>query len=332
MNDFKKFAVIGGGAWGTALAQTLCQAGRETKIWCLECETSDAINQRRENVTYLPGVVLSPALRATCSFADIIDSDAYLMVAPAQHLRAVAKTLHDGFRPDTPVVICAKGIEQSSRKLMADVVREVLPLARIAVLSGPSFAADVARGLPTAVTLACVDHSLGEALADAIGTQTFRIYWSDDIAGVELGGALKNVLAIAAGIVEGRKLGASAHAAIVTRGFAELRRFAEAHGARPETLMGLSGFGDLVLTCGSPTSRNMSLGLALGEGRSLEEMLGARASVTEGVYTARVVRDISKSKGIDMPISCAVADILDAAISIDDAITCLMLRPQKAED
>jgi glycerol-3-phosphate dehydrogenase (NAD(P)+) len=329
---FKTFGVIGGGAWGTALAQTLSASGLETRLWCREAETVKSINNSHVNDIFLPGVPLHDALKATDNFADIVGADALLLVSPAQHVRTVIEMFRDGFRPDTPVIICAKGIEQATGKLMVEVVQEELPLARLAILSGPSFASDVARGLPTAVTLASLDKVLGEELAQTIGNKTFRIYWSNDMTGVELGGALKNVLAIAAGIVEGKALGASAHAALVTRGFAELRRFAEAYGAQTETLMGLSGLGDLILTCGSKTSRNMSLGVALGEGRSLPEVLGERSSVTEGVYTATAVCKLAKQRGIEMPITEAVAAILSGDVPVDAAIEALMHRPQKAED
>lgn len=330
--SFKSFGVIGGGAWGTALAQTLCASGLETLLWAREVETVRSINRNRVNDVFLPGVRLHDTLTATDSFSGIVAADALLLVAPAQHVRAVAEALSKNFRAGTPVIICAKGIEQSTGKLMVDVVQEYLPQARLAILSGPSFAADVARGLPTAVTLASSDKDLGQQLSDTIGNQMFRIYWTDDMTGVELGGALKNVLAIAAGIVEGKALGASAHAALVTRGFAELRRFAEAYRARTDTLMGLSGLGDLILTCGSKTSRNMSLGVALGQGRTLSDVLGERASVTEGVYTATAVCGLAKQRGIEMPITEAVAAILDGKVSVDAAIEGLMLRPQKAED
>jgi glycerol-3-phosphate dehydrogenase (NAD(P)+) len=235
-------------------------------------------------------------------------------------------------KPGTPVVMCSKGIEQSTGKLMGDVVAEVLPTVQFAVLSGPSFAADLARGLPAALTLACANETTGRGLAAALSSRQMRLYWSSDVIGAELGGALKNVMAIAAGIVDGRGLGASAHAAVVTRGFAEMRRLGETMGARPETLLGLSGLGDLVLTCGSPMSRNMSLGRGLGEGKSLASILGGRTAVTEGVYTAAAVVRLARDRGIEMPIAEAVHAIIEGRISVEDAITTLMLRPLKAED
>jgi glycerol-3-phosphate dehydrogenase (NAD(P)+) len=254
------------------------------------------------------------------------------MVAPAQHVRAVSEGLKSHLRSGQPIVLCAKGIEQRSGRLMGEVLAEVLPETTQAVLSGPSFAAEVARGLPAALTIACADEKLGRLLAERLSNPRFRLYWTSDLVGVELGGSLKNVLAIAAGIVDGQGLGANAHAALVTRGFAELRRFGEALGARPETLIGLSGFGDLILTCASTQSRNMSLGRALGQGQSLDDVLGSRTAVTEGVYTAAAVQRIATEKGIDMPICSAVSDILDGRVSVSDAIARLMQRPLKAED
>ena len=324
--------IIGGGAWGTALAQAMNRAGREVLLWAREPEVVTAINERHVNATFLPGVELDAKVRATGSLADAAACDAILMVAPAQHVRAVSQELKAHVRDEQPVVICSKGIEQKTGRLMGEVVGEVLPQATQAALSGPSFAADVVRGLPTALTIGGEDEKTGRLLAERFGSPTFRLYWTSDLVGVELGGAVKNVLAIAAGIVAGRGLGASAHAALVTRGFAELRRFCEALGAKPETLMGLSGLGDLILTCGSPQSRNMSFGRALGEGKSVSDALGGRVSVTEGVYTAGAVRKIAQDKGIDMPVATAVDDVVQGRLTVDDAIEQLMQRPQKAED
>ena len=324
--------VIGGGAWGTALAQTLRLAGREVLLWAREAETVDDINVRHVNRTFLPGIALDPELRATGALPDLAASDAVLMAAPAQHVRLVATALAPHARDGQPLVVCAKGLEQATGKLMGQVLSETLPGATLAVLSGPSFAADVARGLPAALTIACRDEGLGRVLAEQLGYRQFRLYWSSDVIGVELGGALKNVLAIAAGIVDGKGLGASAHAAIVTRGFAEMRRLGEALGARPETMMGLSGLGDLVLTSTSPQSRNMSLGRALGRGERLEDVLAPRVSVTEGVYTAAAVARRAQETRIGMPISAAVAAILEGRATVDAAIAELMQRPFKAED
>lgn len=323
--------VIGGGAWGTALAQTLRLAGRDVVLWARETEVVEDINTRHVNAAFLPGVPLDPGLRATPELAEIARTDAILMVAPAQHVRGVAEALRPNLKTGQPLVNCAKGIERATGKLMGQVLAETVPEALLAALSGPSFAADVARGLPTALTIACDREDVGRALAEALGYRHFRLYWSRDRLGVEIGGAVKNVLAIAAGIVAGKALGASAHAALVARGFAELRRFGAALGAEAETLMGLSGLGDLILTCGSPQSRNMSLGRALGEGRSLDEILGTRRAVTEGVWTAAAVIRIARAKGVEMPIAEAVHAIVEGHAEVDDAIAALLSRPFKSE-
>lgn len=324
--------IVGGGAWGTALAQSLHRSGREVLVWAREPEVVDSINAHHVNQRFLPGVALDPEIRATAALADVAACDAVLMVAPAQHVRDMSEQLEPHMRRGQTMVLCSKGIEQATGRLMGDVVAEVSPDVTWAVLSGPSFAADVARGLPTALTIACADDAIGATLAERLGNRRLRLYWTGDVIGVELGGALKNVLAIAAGIVEGRGLGASAHAALVTRGFAELRRFGEAMGARAETLTGLSGLGDLILTCGSPQSRNMSLGRALGQGQSVGQALSGRAAVTEGVYTAVAVHRIAAEKGIDMPICKAVCDVVSGKLTVATAIGQLMQRPLKAED
>lgn len=329
---FNSVSVIGGGAWGTALAQALAVGGQNVTLWAREADVVEDITTRRVNRAFLPGVELDAKIRATAQLADAAKADAVLNVSPAQFVRATAQSLARDMRPGTPLVMCAKGIEQATGKLMGDVVAEALPEAQFAVLSGPSFAADVARGLPAALTLACSNEIVGRGLAEALSSRQMRLYWSSDVVGAELGGALKNVMAIAAGIVAGRGLGASAHAAVVTRGFAEMRRLSEVMGARPETLLGLSGLGDLVLTCGSPQSRNMSLGRGLGEGKSLASLLGSRTAVTEGVYTAAAVVALARQKKIEMPIAEAVHAIIEERISVEDAITALMTRPLKAED
>jgi glycerol-3-phosphate dehydrogenase (NAD(P)+) len=328
---FQSIGVIGAGAWGTALAQTARLAGRDVLLWGREADVVDEINSRHVNTAFLPGVALDPDLKATTDLARLAASDVILMVAPAQHVRAVGSELARDLPADKPVVICAKGLEQATGKLMGTVLGEVLPQALLAALSGPSFAADVARGLPAALTLACVSEAIGQSLAQAIGYRHFRLYWSSDMTGVQLGGALKNVLAIAAGIVDGRQLGASAHAALVTRGFAEMQRFGAGLGAQPSTLMGLSGLGDLLLTCGSPQSRNMSLGRALGQGQSLQAVLGSRRSVAEGVFTAAAIIRVADQLGVEMPICEAVHAIVEGTTSVDDAISGLLARPFKAE-
>ena len=337
---YQKIGVVGAGAWGTALAQTLAKAGRDVMIWAHEQEVVDAIKSDQENQLYLPGVPLDPKIEATHELQDIVRSDALLMVVPAQFMRATASELARYLRPDTPVVICSKGIEQGSGKLLTQVMAEALPTAIPAALSGPSFAIEVAQGLPAAVTLSCEDRSMGEQLAQAIGYKHFRIYLSDDLLGVEVGGAIKNVLAIAAGIVEGKKLGKSAHAAVITRGFAELKRFALALGAKRETMEGLSGLGDLVLTCSSPTSRNMSFGQALGEGLDMKKFAASRNSVTEGMYTAVAVMRVAEEQGIDMPICEAVRNVIWGqdddnnfpAMTVDQAIEMPFIAPYEGRD
>lgn len=335
MREFEHIGVIGGGAWGTALAQVAARAGenkrRRVTLWARESEVVEAVNAHHENPAFLPGIALDPTIRATGAFEDLASADALLMVTPAQHMRAVCAGLAPILKPGTPVLLCAKGVEQGTHKLLTDVLAEALPDAIPAVLSGPSFAAEVARGLPTAVTLACADEELATALMAAIGIPTFRPYYSSDLIGAEVGGAVKNVLAIACGIVEGKKLGASARAALTTRGFAEMTRLGLALGARAETLAGLSGLGDLVLTCNSPQSRNMSLGLALGEGKSLAEILSARSAVTEGVHSATAVIALAATLGVEMPISEAIAAIVTGKMNVDEAITALLTRPFKSE-
>lgn len=327
---YQKVGVIGGGAWGTALAETACKAGRDVVLWAYEIETVEEINHEHTNHVYLPGVKLSPNLRASADIQDMADVDVALFVAPSQHLREVAQAFSPCMKPGTPGVVCTKGFEDTG-KTMTEVLSEVVPQATAAVLSGPSFASEVARDLPAAVTLACADEEVGQALTLALGHKTFRLYWTSDLRGAQVGGTVKNVLAIASGIVEGKKLGASAHAALTTRGFAELVRFGMAMGARFETLTGLSGLGDLILTCSSPQSRNMSLGQALGQGKTLAEILGARKSVSEGVHSAAAVVNIARNLNIEMPICAAVHSIVSGQASVDEAIDALLSRPLRPE-
>ncbi len=323
--------VVGAGAWGTALATVVTRAGRRAVVWAREPEVANSINESHENKLFLPGIKLAPAVTATNDFADLGAADALFLVCPAQATRAVASALAPHVKAGTPVVVCAKGIEQQSGALLSDVLVEALPLAQVSVLSGPSFAADVAHGLPTAVTLASASMEDARRLADALAIPSFRPYLSDDIIGAQVGGALKNVLAIACGIVEGKGFGASARAALTARAFAELQRFGVAQGARPETLGGLSGLGDLILTCNSTQSRNMSLGVALGQGCTMEEVLAGRNSVSEGVHTSGVVVEMSENLGIDLPISTGVHNIVSGAAGVDDTIEDLLTRPIRAE-
>ena len=328
---FKKFGVIGGGAWGTAIAQMLTREGQDVLIWCRETDVAEAINTAHENTVFLPGVPLKPALKATSELADLAGMDAVFAVAPAQHTRATLKALKGTLKPGTPVVLCSKGIELATGEFMTQVLKDELPDAVPAVMSGPSFAIDVAQGLPTAVTFAIDDEKLGTELIAAISTPTFRPYLAHDLLGAEVGGAVKNVLAIACGIALGKGLGRSAHAALIARGSAEMTRLALKLGAERETLAGLSGLGDLVLTCSSETSRNMSCGMALGKGEALESILGARNAVTEGVATAPVLRKLAAEHGVEMPICDAVAAVIEGEISVDEAIVRLLMRPNRAE-
>jgi glycerol-3-phosphate dehydrogenase (NAD(P)+) len=324
---FQQIAVIGGGAWGTALALTSTRAGRSVSLWESDPANAAHLAVHRES-RFLPGVRLDDRIALVADLAEAARGQAILLVVPAQAVRAVTKALSPLLAPDTPVIVCAKGIERGTQKFMTEVVGECAPSATPAVLSGPSFAADVAHGLPTAVTLAAADEALAAALAKAIGSATFRPYRSTDVRGVELGGAAKNVLAIAAGVVTGRGLGASALAALTTRGFAELARFGRAYGAKAATMTGLSGLGDLLLTCSSPQSRNFSFGIELGRGQKPEDIHGGLA---EGVFTAPVLLAMARERAIDMPIATAVAALLDGTLTVDAAIESLLTRPLKAE-
>jgi glycerol-3-phosphate dehydrogenase (NAD(P)+) len=323
--------IVGAGAWGTALSVSARRAGRDVIVWAYEPETVAEINQRHRNSLYLPGITLDPAIEATAKLSEVATCDLLLMVTPAQELRAIAGELAAYVRPGQPLVIGAKGIERASGSLLSQAIAETLPQGEPAVLSGPSFAAEIARGLPAALTLASPSEGQGRELAHALSHASFRCYWSDDVVGAEIGGALKNVYAIASGIVVGKKLGESAQAALVTRGFAEMARFGAALGARRETLTGLSGLGDLILTCASPQSRNMSLGVALGEGGALGDILKARLSVTEGIYTAGAVVEMAAARGLDMPIAQAVHAVVSGRATVDEAIGALLARPLRAE-
>ena len=323
-----KLGVIGGGAWGTALAQVASCGGRETLLWALEQEVVDGINSRQENSTFLAGVPLSPAIRATSNLVELDTCDAWLVVTPAQHMRSVLSRATDC---DKPLILCSKGIEEQSGRLLHHVAKEACPGANVAVLSGPTFAHEVARGLPTAVTLAAEDQVLAERLRDRIAQPTFRIYVSDDVTGAEIGGAVKNVLAIACGVVEGKGLGQNARAALIGRGFAEMTRFGLALGARRETLAGLSGLGDLVLTCSSTSSRNYSLGKGIGEGRSASELMSHRKTVAEGAFTAPVLARLAREKSIDMPIVDAVDALISGRANVEEVLGALLSRPPKSE-
>jgi glycerol-3-phosphate dehydrogenase (NAD(P)+) len=318
--------IIGGGAWGTALATVAVRAGRDVVLYARDAAVVAGINREHRNETLLPGVAIDRAIRATPTLGEAAAADIVLLCVPAQTVRSVALAAAPHIRAGTPLVVCAKGLERGTDKRMTEVIAEVVAGTRPAALSGPSFAADVARGLPTAVTIAAADANLALALCHALGSPTFRPYAETDLIGVEIGGAVKNVLAIAAGIVAGHGLGASALAALVARGFAELRRLADALDARPETLMGLSGLGDLVLTCSGPQSRNFAYGLKVGQGTAT----GSHPLV-EGIATAAVARDLARHRGVLMPIVEAVAAVLDGNLTVEAAIEGLMTRPLRHE-
>jgi len=327
----QSIGIIGGGAWGTALGLVALRAGREPVLWAREPEVVAAINSGHENTLFLPGAALDPRLAATSELAEAAARDLLLLAVPAQHLRAIAGALAPHLKSGTPVVICAKGIEERSGALLSEVVAEALPQALVALISGPTFAAEVAAGHPTAITLAASDASLGQRIIQCLGSRAFRPYYADDVPGAQIGGAVKNVIAIACGIVVGRKLGDNARAALITRGLAEMARLALAKGGRAETLMGLSGLGDLTLTCTSLQSRNHSLGVALGEGKRLADILAARRSVAEGVTSASAAAALAQRLGIEMPIVAAVDAILHHGAGVDAAIEALLSRPFRNE-
>lgn len=333
MSACQRIAVIGAGAWGTALALAARRAGRDVAIAAREPEVVAAINDRGENPAFLPGVALDRAIAATGDAPGAAAAaDAVLLAVPAQFLRGVAQSLASRLGAARPLVLCAKGIERGSGKLMTEVVAEAMPGAPLAVLSGPTFAAEVARGLPTAVTLASEDAAIGTALIAALGSPAFRPYLSGDPIGAQVGGAVKNVIAIACGIVTGRGLGDNARAALMTRGLAEIMRLGAALGGRRETVMGLSGLGDLALTCNGMQSRNMSLGIALGKGQRLAEALAGKRSIAEGVDSAAAVAALAAQRGVDMPIVDAVNAILHGGADIDATIARVLARPFKSED
>ena len=333
-DPFQHVAVLGAGAWGTALAISLVRAGRvaDVTLWAYERDVATAINTTHRNPTFLPGIEIPPAVRATSNLEALGAAAAILIAAPAQHVRELTQACARRLRPETLVVLCAKGVELKTGRLMSDVLAETCPKLPVAVLSGPTFAAEVAAGKPTAITLACPDAAIGAAFAATIGSPGFRPYLTDDIVGAQVGGAVKNVIAIACGIVTGRRLGDNARAALMTRGLSEMMRLGAALGGRRETLMGLSGLGDLALTCNGPQSRNMSLGIALGEGKSLAAALAGKRSVAEGVDTAAAVLDLAKARGIEMPIVAAVDSILHRGADITRAIAALLERPFKSEE
>lgn len=323
----KSIAVIGGGAWGTALAQAFALGGRDILLWALEADVVKAINETHENTVFLKGVKLDPKLSATTDLSEVAGRDILLLVTPAQYLRKTLENLKPDITNKTILVICSKGIELQSGKMLSDICEETVPDNPVAILTGPTFASEIARGLPCAVTIGVKEATIGAELQQALAVKNVRPYVSDDIIGTQLGGALKNVIAIASGIVHGKGLGESARAALMTRGVAEIARLGVAMGANPETLLGMCGIGDLMLTASSMQSRNFSLGAALGEGKTMDEILSARNAVTEGVHTAKSALDLAKKYNVEMPITETVYKILHENMSIDDAIDALLERP-----
>ncbi len=319
--------VIGAGAWGTALAQLLARNDRDVMIWALEKEVADSINTKQENAVYLPNVELSKNLKSSNDLQEVASRDVLLLVTPAQHVRSTIEKIKDKLSDGKPLVICAKGIELDSGLLLSQVVEQVVPNVVMAVLTGPNFAREIAQGLPGAATIACANKDVAQELQEIVGVPGFRPYATNDVIGTQLGGAIKNVIAIACGVVTGRKLGESARAALVTRGVAEIARLGVAMGAKRETLLGMCGIGDLMLTCSSMQSRNFSLGAALGEGKTMKEILEKRVSVTEGVHTAKSTLSLAKKHAVDMPITEAVDHLLSDAFTVDDAIEEMLNRP-----
>lgn len=326
----RSIGVIGGGAWGTALAQVLSAGGRDVTLWAREPEVVSGINESHENPVFLPGIPLDRNLKATDDLSAAARSDILLLVTPAQFLRPTLAQIAKECRAK-PLVICSKGVEIGTGLLPSQIVENTAPESPVAVLTGPTFAAEAAKGLPFAVTLAARDIALAQSLQKALATKTFRLYASGDIVSAQLGAAVKNVIAIACGIVHGKKLGENARAALIARGLAEIGALCEAMGGQRETLMGLCGIGDLTLTCSSMQSRNFSLGAALGEGKSADEILGARKSVTEGVFTAQSAAALARQHGVDMPITEKIDAILNHGLTVDEAIESLLSRPAAQE-
>jgi len=321
--------VIGGGAWGTALAQAFSAGGRDVTIWARESEVVEAVNTNHENTVFLPGIPLDSNLTATESLSEAISKDITLLVTPAQHMRSALQSMKDEIAEGQTLVICSKGIELESGLLLSQVAEEEVPHANIAVLTGPTFASEIASLLPCAVTIAAKDENVARNLQEALGVKHFRPYVTADVIGTQLAGAIKNVIAIACGIVYGRQLGESARAALLTRGVAEIARLGSAMGAQPETLLGMCGIGDLTLTASSLQSRNFSFGAAIGEGKTMEKILGTRNAVTEGVHTAKATLDLAQKHNVDMPITETIYKCLHEGLPVDDAIEELLNRPLK---
>ena len=334
MEQIKKYtniSIIGAGAWGTALAEVISRQGNQVNLWAREDDVVKSINTLNENTLYLPNIKLSELIIAQNNLDNVINCDLLLMVTPSQFMRSVLEDIKDNLNDSIPVVLCSKGIETKTLSLMNEITESIIPKNPLSILSGPSFAIDVVNNKPTAVTLACKDLSIGKNIADSISLPTFRPYLSEDIVGAQIGGATKNVIAIAAGVVEGQNLGDSARAATIARGFSEINRLAVALGGQEETLSGLSGMGDLLLTCNSITSRNFSLGIKLGKGLSAEEATDGLSSIAEGMYSAKAIDKLSKKLGVEMPITNAVNDLIEKKRSLDEIIDDLLSRPIRRE-
>lgn len=327
----QKIAIIGGGAWGTALAQTMANAGRDVIIWAREPDVVHAINTEHRNKEYLPDTQLNPSITATDSLTEAAESDALLLCTPAQHIRSTLQSLKAELADGKPCIICAKGVEMETGLLLSDVAKEVVPGAAIAILTGPTFAAEIVAGLPSAVTVAAKDKDVAKEIREALSNKTLRIYTTDDMLGAQIGGAVKNVIAIACGIIHGKGLGESARAALVTRGLAEMSRLASAMGAKKETLMGMCGVGDMILTCSSVQSRNFSFGVELANGKNADDIIASRNGVTEGVYTAKALKVMARNYAVDMPISGAVNALIEGEAAIEEIIEKMMERPTKRE-
>lgn len=325
-----KVAIIGAGAWGTALAQSMSNSGKDVLMWARENEVVESINNHHENKMYLEGIRLNEMIKATHNIEDIKDRDVFLIVTPAQHVRTTLENMKN-ILAGKPFLICAKGIEKETGLMMSEIANEVIPDAQVGILTGPTFAGEIARGLPCAVTLAMKSKTQGEKVVEMIGSRTLRTYLTNDLIGAQIGGAVKNVIAIASGVIQGRGMGESARCALITRGLTEMGRLASALGAKKDTLMGMCGVGDLMLTASSMQSRNFSLGVALGEGKTLEEILGERIAVTEGVHTAKALKVMAGNHAVDMPISNAVNEFLNEGADIQEIIEKILDRPLRKE-
>ena len=328
---YKKISVIGAGAWGTALAEVISRQGNEVNLWAREGDVVKSINTSNTNDLYLPNIKLSKLIIAQNNITDVLNCDLLLMVTPAQFMRSILNSLKSCLNEEVPIVLCSKGIETETLNLMSEIAESIMPNNPLAVLSGPSFAIDVVNNKPTAVTLACKNPTIGKSIADSINLATFRPYLSEDVIGAQIGGATKNVIAIAAGVVEGQELGDSARAATIARGYSEINRLAVALGGQEETLAGLSGMGDLILTCNSETTRNFSLGMKLGQGLNAHEATNNLSSVAEGMYSAKAIDKLSKKLGNEMPITNAVNDLIERNRSLGEIIDDLLSRPIRRE-